>query len=643
MKIKNIGIYAHVDAGKTTITEQVLFHTGIIKTVGRVDKGNTYTDSMDLERQRGISIQAAPVSFALGDTKINLIDTPGHADFIAEVERSMQVLDGAILVISALEGVQSHTTLLFEALRKQHIPTIIFVNKIDRVGIQLEKLLGDIKQLLSPMIIPVQRVEQIGSNECSISGLFDYDQALMIEKLTKYSDELLEDYLNNQVICDERINKIIVDSAQSATIYPLLWGSALRGIGVPSLLEAILHFLPFAGEDSAESLEPAGIVFKIKRNSKNEKQNYIRLYRGQLLTRSYLEGQKITKIERLLKGREILDERLLAGDIGIVYGVDSLKVGGHFGPLDNVLSVRLGEPMIKVQISPEDPSRRHDLLDKLVYLAEEDRFLEYEISELEGEIYLNIFGEIQMEIIRDRLLGQYDLAVTFSDPMTIYRETPVGVGEAYLDMSSKEHPFHASIGIRVQPGSPGSGIIYRSAVSTGSLPRGLQRGIEDGVHRYLSQGLKGWEVMDATITVTRGEYDSVMSTGAEFRNLAPIVYMRALQEAGTELLWPLYDFSLHIPRRAVGRAISDLNRMQAVVEMPQTQGDQIIISGKIPVDTCRNYELELRSYTAGQGVFMTQFSGYQPAPKSIDASRRKSMISPLDLKLYLLNKRGVLK
>ncbi len=639
--IKNIGIYAHVDAGKTTITEHLLYNTGVIRAVGRVDSGNTQTDSMELERKRGISIQSAPVSFMLNNTKVNLIDTPGHSDFVAEVERSMNVLDGAILVISAREGVQSHTSLLFDALARMKIPTILFINKIDRIGVSISAVLKDIDTNLTKKALPIQRADIDLNQNCIVDKIFEYEKDAVLEFLADYDDTILSNLVNGADTSKNYLNSRIIELAKHSEIYPILFGSALHSIGVEELITGIELLLPHS--KTRESEVASGIVFKIKRNKNNERKIYVRLYEGRLNVRDYLNGEKITRIERLFDGKEKPDSNIESGDIGIIYGADNLKVGDCFGDVQDKLQANLGTPTVKVEISPANQNDRLALLNALTIISEEDPFLGYEISEIEKSIFLSIFGEIQMEIIQYRLQSEYGIEVLFKDAITIYKETPIGVGRAVMRKYAKGNPFYATVGLKVEPAPVGTGIEYVSKVPTGHLPQGFQNGIVDGINYAVTQGLQGWELNDIKITLIEGNYCSVNSTPADFRNLTPMVLLEAVDQAKTKLQWPLFAFKLKVPSYAIGKALSDLARMKAGFDSPVLSDNSYNIEGRIPADLCRKYDLEVRSYTEGKGIFITQFYRYEAAPAEIEATREKTKVDPLNKNMYILFKRRAFK
>jgi len=355
-----------------------------------------------------------------------------------------------------------------------------------------------------------------------------------------------------------------------------------------------------------------------------------------------LGNEKITKIEALINGKAVSVQTLEGGDIGIVYGLDELKISHVIGNIEEMGDWTLGKPTLKTRIAPVKEAQRIQLINGINRIAEGDPFLEYELDEIQGHIYLNLFGEIQMEIIKDILANQYNVEVEYHDQLVIYKEAPVDVGEAASILFGSDNPYYAGIGFRVEANERGKGIEYKSLISIGNLPRSFQHGIEDGVFETLKQGLKGWEMTDIKIFLTYGRFNSVSSTPSEFRNLAPMVLMEAVDKARTKLLWPICAFELRVPQETVGRAVSDLLKMMGRFEEPEVSNNFCIIKGTLPIELSRNYERDVASYTGGKGVMMTRFLKYDDAPPSVDKEREKVRIDPLNKGLYMLSKRQVL-
>ncbi|MED1517912.1 GTP-binding protein, partial [Bacillus paranthracis] len=430
----NIGIVAHVDAGKTSLTERILYETNMIKEVGRVDSGNTQTDSMELERQRGITIKASVVSFFIDDIKVNVIDTPGHADFIAEVERSFRVLDGVILVISAVEGVQAQTKILMRTLQKLNIPTILFVNKIDRSGANTEKVVKHIKTILSNEAFPFYSVQNEGTKEARIIEYKSYDDC--IERLAPYNESLLESYVNNEIVTDTMLREELIKQIAQANVYPIFFGSAMTGIGVSELLENISTLLP--ANNLSQDEELSGVVFKIERESSGEKIAYVRVFSGSLHVRKHVDIQrdqslphkeKIKKMCMFHNGDAVQTSTVPSGEFCKVWGLSDIKIGDIIGArTDYIKDIHFAEPQMEAAIDAVPKERIHDLYAALMELCEEDPLIKVWKDDVHNELYIRLFGEVQKEVIQTTLFEKYNLQVTFSSTRVVCIEKPIGIG-----------------------------------------------------------------------------------------------------------------------------------------------------------------------------------------------------------------------
>lgn len=649
MKIINIGIVAHVDAGKTTTTENLLYYSGVIKNIGSVDLGNTQTDSMDLERKRGITIKSSATSFTFNNVKVNLIDTPGHVDFISEVERSLSVLDGAILVVSAVEGIQSQTRILFNTLRKLGIPTIIFINKLDRVGANFTKVFNEIKKTMCSKIVKLQEIYSEGCREVSVNHTFKeniIDNA--IDVLSDLDEEFLDEYVSGVNHKVEEIEEKLFKYSREGNLYPVFSGAASIGVGIKDLLNGISKYLPFSSEDYEGDL--SGVVFKIERTETKEKKVYIRLFKGKLSVREKIEVsnndrvEKVKKINALENGKPIEVSTIYAGDIGVLYGLTSFKVGDVIGvPNHRIKSISIARPTLKTKISSINKEENNELFKALTLLTEEDPLLELGRDENEKDIYVNLFGEVQMEILSSILNDNYGIKVEFSNIQTIYKETPKGIGTATMNMREKFNPFWASVGLKIEPLERGEGLKYISEVTTGFLPKSFQNAIEEAVLKTSKQGLFGWEVTDIKVTLTFSEFSSPVSTPADFRDLTPMVFMEALYKAGTKLLEPIHEFELRIPQEVLSKALWDLETMRAEFNNPIIEGEEFLIKGLIPVENSKEYKMKIASYTGGKGMFLTRFYGYTEIIIEEAKVRERSTYDPLNKKEYLLHKLNVIR
>ncbi|MGE7867239.1 GTP-binding protein [Bacillus paramycoides] len=642
MKTINIGIVAHVDAGKTSLTERILYETNVIKEVGRVDSGSTQTDSMELERQRGITIKASVVSFFIDDLKVNVIDTPGHADFIAEVERSFRVLDGAILVISAVEGVQAQTKILMRTLQKLNIPTILFVNKIDRSGANTEKVVKQIKEILSNEASPFYSAQNEGTKEARIIEYRSYDDCL--ERLAPYNETLLESYVNNEIIPDALLRKKLEKQIQQANVYPIFFGSAMTGIGVTELLENISALLPANKLAQDEIL--SGVVFKIEREPSGEKIAYVRVFSGSLHVRKYVNIQrskslphkeKIKKMCMFHNGDAVQTSTVHSGEFCKVWGLSDIKIGDIIGErTDYIKDIHFAEPQMEAAIDAVPKERIHDLYAALMELCEEDPLIKVWKDNVHNELYIRLFGEVQKEVIETTLHEKYNLQVTFSNTRVVCIEKPIGIGNSVEVMGEKANPFYATIGFKVERGKLNSGLTYNLGVELGSLPLAFHKAIEDTVFQTLKQGLYGWEVADIIVTLTHTGYASPVTTASDFRNLTPLVLMDALKQAETCVYEPLNEFELTVPEHAISTAMYKLAAIPATFAEPILYNDSYQLTGSLPVAKTENFKRMLHSFTEGEGIFTTKPAGYTKLNSPFPIRKRVDY-NPLNRKDYLLH------
>ncbi|MDA1741244.1 translation factor GTPase family protein [Bacillus cereus] len=638
----NIGIVAHVDAGKTSLTERILYETNVIKEVGRVDSGSTQTDSMELERQRGITIKASVVSFFIDDVKVNVIDTPGHADFIAEVERSFRVLDGAILVISAVEGVQAQTKILMRILQKLNIPTILFVNKIDRSGANTERVVKQIKTILSNEASPFYSVQNEGTKEALIIEYKSYDDC--IERLAPYNESLLESYVNNEIVTDTLLKEELEKQIQQANLYPIFFGSALTGIGVTELLENIPALFPANNPSQDEEL--SGIVFKIEREPSGEKIAYVRVFSGTLHVRKYVHIQrdqslshkeKIKKMCIFHNGNVVQTSTVPSGDFCKVWGLNNIKIGDIIGErTDYIKDIHFAEPQMEAAINAVPKERIHDLYAALMELCEEDPLIKVWKDDVHNELYIRLFGEVQKEVIETTLYKKYNLQVTFSNTRVVCMEKPIGIGNSVEVMGEKANPFYATIGFKVERGELNSGITYTLGVELGSLPLAFHKAIEDTVFQTLKQGLYGWEVTDISVTLTHTGYASPVTTASDFRNLTPLVLMDALKQAETYVYEPVNEFELTVPEHAISTAMYKLAAIPATFAEPIFNNDSYQLTGSLPVAKTENFKRMLHSFTEGEAVFITKPAGFTKIMAPFP-TRKRIDNNPLNRKDYLLH------
>lgn len=638
MKIINIGILAHVDAGKTTLTESLLYTSGAILELGSVDKGTTRTDTMFLERQRGITIQAAVTSFNWNDYKINIVDTPGHTDFITEVYRSLSVLDGAILVISAKDGVQAQTRILFHALQKMNIPTIIFINKIDQYGINLNNIYQNIKEKLSNDIIVMQNVTL--TPEISIKNIIDLDEW---DPVISKNDKLLKKYIAGEKLTIQELTQEEYRCVKKGSLFPIYHGSAKNNIGTQQLIEAISNL--FCPEMNKNYSELCGRVFKIEYTDHKQRLVYLRLYSGTLHLRDTIvlsekKKVKLTEIYIPSNGEMIQTEIVCSGDIFIIPN-NTLRLNDIIGN-EKILPCNVWNdkpvPMLRTRIEPIKIEEREKLLDALTEIADTDPLLRYCVDTITHEIVISFLGTVQLEVICSLLIEKYHINIRIEDPTVIYLEKPLQKADYTIHIEVPPNPFWASIGLSITPLPIGSGIQYESKVSLGYLNQSFQNAVREGINYGLEQGLYGWEVTDCKICFEYGVYYSPVSTPSDFRFLAPIVLEQTLKKAGTQLLEPYCSFILFTPQGYFSRAYNDAQKHCAIIETSQSKNDEIIFTGHIPVRCINEYRNTLTLYTNGQAVFLTELKDYQIATcEPVIQSRRPN--NRIDKVRHMFNKK----
>lgn len=611
MKIINIGILAHVDAGKTTLTESLLYTGGAITELGSVDKGTTRTDTMLLERQRGITIQSAVTSFDWKDYKINIVDTPGHMDFLAEVYRSLSVLDGAILVVSAKDGVQAQTRVLFHALRKMKIPTIIFVNKIDQNGIDLRSVYKNIREKLSDNIIVMQDVAFVPK-----VSLTDIDDIEKWDAVIAENDELLEKYIVGKSLEIRDLQREMCRRTQNCSLFPVYHGSAKNNIGSERLIEVIAEI--FASDVDNSQSELCGGVFKIEYTDQKKRFVYLRLYSGILHLRDTIflpqkQKMKITEMKIPLNGEIVQTDTVCSGEI-VILSNDTLKLNDILGN-EKFLPRKAWEdeptPLLRTTVEPLESEQRELLLNALTEIADTDPLLHYYVDSITHEIIISFLGKVQLEVICSLLTERYHVNINVKEPTVIYLERPLKTASHTIHIEVSPNPFWASIGLSVTPLSIGSGVQYESKVSVGYLNQSFQNAVAEGVHYGLKQGLYGYEVTDCKICFEYGLYYSPVSTPSDFRFLAPIVLEQTLKKSGTQLLEPYLSFTLFAPQEYLSRAYNDAPKYCAEIETTQMKNDEVIFTGKIPARYIGEYRSDLNFYTSGKSVCLTELRGYQ--------------------------------
>jgi ribosomal protection tetracycline resistance protein len=670
MRTLNLGILAHVDAGKTTLTERLLFIAGAIDHVGSVDAGTTQTDSLDLERERGITIRSAVASFFVGDLAVNLVDTPGHPDFFAEVERVLGVLDGAVLVVSAVEGVQPQTPLLFRALRRLDVPTLIFINKIDRAGADADRVLGVMARRLSPGMVPMGTVLDAGRRDATFNPFTANDvahRASLTEVLAEHDDTILRSFVRDEAgLSYPTLRRHLAAQTRLGTVHPVFFGSATQGEGIDALLAGVDELLSGARGDP--DAEVSGRVVKIERTASGERVAYARLVAGTLRPRHRVrvgdgEEAKPTSIRVFAPAGAPRRDHVVAGEMAAIRGLPTVQVGDSIGerPPGIELAPRFPRPTLEAVVFPLHAEDQGSLRAALSQLAEQDPLIDVRQDDSRHEISVSLYGEVQKEVIQATLERDYGIAADFRETTVLCIERPARVGEADEVIHAKTHtnitgrssplsdnPFKATLGLRIEPAPSGSGIEYRHEVEPRLIPLYLFKTpevfatqMETYVREALTEGLAGWQVTDCLVTMTDSGYASPVTSAADFRRLTQLVLTTALDRAGTWVCEPLSDLILEVPSSTAPGVVAALGQLGGRVRGQISANGLSTLDAVLQVARVRQLQNRLPGLSTGEGILETRFGGYQPIGDN-PPKRPRSGPSPLDRDAWLasLARRG---
>ncbi|MGI8644713.1 MAG: GTP-binding protein [Nocardioides sp.] len=632
----NLGILAHVDAGKTTLTERLLLAGGVIDDVGSVDAGTTQTDSLALERRRGITIKSAVAAFPRGDTTVNLLDTPGHPDFIAEVERVLGVLDGAILVVSAVEGVQPQTRVLMRALRRLRVPTLIFVNKIDRTGAQPEAVLEALRRRVAPAIVPVVRPLDAGTRAAQAVDRAADDEgfrAELTEVLADRDEDILAEFVDHASgVPYHHLREALVAQTAAAEVHPVFFGAAITGVGVDALRRGIAELLPQTTGDANGPV--AGRVFKIERVA-GRPVAFVRMFSGTLHPRDRVpfgnggEG-RVTGVEVFERGAVTCAGPLQAGAIGKLWGLGGVRIGDAVGEVHTRAVHQFAPPGLKAAIVAVHASDSGRLRVALNQLAEQDPLID--VRQDPENTSVSLYGEIQKEVIAATLAEDFDIPVEFHETTPICIERLRGPGEAaevlrastptnVVGRSSptSANPFVATLGLRVQPAAVDSGVRVRLDTEARLVPTYVYGTtdnflalMEQYVRQSLTRGLHGWQVTDCLVTILESGYRSPESTAADFRKLTPRVLIRALERAGTVVCEPMSRTLVESPTDTVGQVVGAVSRLHGVVRGTTRQGELSVVDAVVPTVRVNDLQRRLPGLTSGEGTLEASPAGHRP-------------------------------
>lgn len=581
-----VGILAHVDAGKTTLSEGMLYTSGAIRTMGRVDNRDAFLDTYALERERGITIFSKQAVFSLGTTQVTLLDTPGHVDFSPEMERTLQVLDYAILVISGADGVQGHTRTLWNLLRRYEIPTFVFVNKMDQKGTDAEVLLQELKNVLE-------------------EGCVDFSakrDANFYEETAVCSEDALEEFLETGRLKKETLQELFLERQ----LFPCFFGSALRLEGVKEFVEQMQELIKVPAYPETFGAK----VFKIARDEAGNRLTYLKITGGSLKVKAVIEGQKVNQI-RIYSGEkyEAVNE-VEAGSICAVTGLSDTYPGEGLGAEQGTYLPVL-EPVLNYQVIPTEGDDPILLLPKLRELEEEEPQLHIVWEEALQEIHVQLMGEVQLEVLKTLIYERFGVEVEFGQGTILYKETIQNTVEGVGHFEPLRH--YAEVHLLLEPGEPGSGVQCMSVCSEDLLDRNWQRLILTHLMETEHRGvLTGAPITDIRITLVSGKAHLKHTEGGDFRQAVYRAVRQGLKQAESVLLEPYYEYRLELPSENVGRAMTDIERMHGTFGLPQTEADRTILTGTAPVSTMRDYQKEVHAYTRGNGTLQCTLKGYAP-------------------------------
>ncbi|HET7280190.1 MAG TPA: translation factor GTPase family protein [Dermatophilaceae bacterium] len=644
MPLLNLGIVAHVDAGKTSLTERLLYEAGVLDAPGSVDAGTARTDSMDLERRRGITIRAAVTSFAVDDLAVTILDTPGHPDFITEVERSLAVLDAAVLVLSGVEGVQPQSVVIWRALQRVGVPTVLFVNKVDRAGSDAGRVVDQVRVRLTDHVVPLADVDGEGTRAARVHGIPLTDERV-VQVVADVDDRVLGRWARGEPARSDEVLRALRSGVRTGSLTPLVCGSAITGTGLAELRRVLTGLLPCAAQRRGSA---AATIFAVDRDEKGRRRAWIRLWSGRIRVRDRIavagrRPERVTEVAVSTPRGLQTSEAVAAGEVAVVRGLSGARVGDTVGEPPRRRLHRFAPATMHALVEPVDPARRSALFTALTELADEDPLIDLRIDEVDGEAAVSLHGEVQREVIAALLEERYALHARFLPTSSLCIERVSGVGEAVERIRADGNPYLATIGLRVEPAPVGSGVEFSPGIERGNLPPAFVSATEEGVRSALRQGLRGWPVADCVVTMTESGYyprqshahqkfsKAMSSVGADFRSLAPVVVMAALARGGTRVCQPVDRFEVELPEDALGAVTSLLGRLGGAVMESAAAPGVLRLVGHLPSEQVRDLARLLPDLTGGEGMLITRFDHYAPTTADgLSPVRRRTGPDPRD-------------
>jgi len=591
---KTIGVLAHVDAGKTTFSEQLLYHTNSIRNRGRVDHKTSFLDSHNIEKERGITIFSDQAVFEIGDSKYYLIDTPGHIDFSSEMERALSILDYAILVISAVEGIQGHTETIWGLLKKFNVPTFFFINKMDRTGADLEKRIEEIK-------------ENLTSDICYINRLNNLDEEL-IEFISERNDILLERYFNDDYDEEEWIYNL-KDFIKERRVFPCFSGSALQDDGIDNFIN-IFNELTFSKYNCNDDF--SGRVYKIKHDNSGARLTFIKILKGTLRVRDEFpnekSNEKVSSIRIYNGSKFVTVDKALAGDVVAVTGLSTYKAGDGIGELGDSIHFNMTPTLMSKVIFHKDYNVK-DVLACFRILESEDPALNVIWNETLQEIQVSIMGKIQLEVLKEVANERFNLEINFGPCEIMYKETIDSISYGYGHFEPLRH--YAEVHLKLEPNNRDEGITFENKCHADDLTTGNQNLIRTHIFERNHNGLlTGSPITDIKFTLVTGRAHNKHTEGGDFREATFRAIRQGLEKTNNILLEPYYKFKIDVDLEYMGRVIADIQRLNGIFNPPETKLNKVTITGRGPVSTFMDYSAEILTFTKGRGNINLIFDGY---------------------------------
>lgn len=629
-----IGLLAHVDAGKTTLAEQILYEAGEIRSPGRVDHRDTFLDTDAQERERGITIFSKQARFFRKGMEVTLLDTPGHVDFSAEMERTLQVLDCAVLIINGADGVQSHTLTLWRLLERYRVPVFLFINKMDQPGTDAAALLSEVQKALNGRCVsfacpPGERTAEFYENVAVCDEVL-LEKYLNLMEQSAAAGQVQTGMKQGQAAAGQQMaaeqQPPVSDGEIAALIggrklFPCFFGSALYGDGVEALLDAIVSYAPEPKYGNALGAR----VFKITRDAQGNRLTHIKVTGGSLKVKQTIataadNAEKIDQIRQYSGEKYVTVQEAAAGDICVLLGPEHTFCGQGLGTeIETVLPVL--EPVMTYRVNPPEGCDIHDLFQKLCKLEEEEPMLHLVRQEQSGEIHVRLMGEVQIEILRKLILERFGLEVDFDEGSVLYQETIADAAEGVGHFEPLRH--YAEVHLILEPGERGSGLTFRSCLSEDELDRNWQRLILTHLEEKTHLGvLTGSPITDMQITLAAGKSHVKHTEGGDFRQATYRALRQGLCRAKSVLLEPVYEFRMELPASLVGRAMTDIQAMAGRFDAPETVGEEAVLTGTVPVSEFGGYHTKLLAYTGGKGRLFTRLKGYEPCHNAEEVIER---------------------